>query len=339
MQYPKVTIITVNYNSEKYLRMCFHSIAGQDYPKEKLQIILVDNDSKDSSREYMVKAYTDVKVINSGYNAGYSGGANIGYKHATGEYVALMANDMIFPENWIKNMVAFMEKHKEAAVSTAVMVNGEDTSINEGELLNASPILVGREDTVGSGYTAVPWGGACMFRKSLFKLPFDSEYFIYGEDIYLGLMSWLRGYKVMANKIKVAHLGSITVGFFSKIQVHYNERNRLTNLLLFFKFKTIFLLFPLIASDLLIKLAYFLKTKRIDLVDAELEAIWWNMSNFKKNLRKRSVIQKKREVGDYALLNILCENVYGSGRLKGLLNSVAIGYFRVIKKIYKVFGV
>ncbi len=335
--YPKVTAIIVNYNGEEYLRKCFHSIVNQDYPIGRLQIIVVDNASKDASVSYIKNNYKSVNVIDSGGNLGYSGGANVGYKHATGDYVALMANDMIFPKKWVKEMVGSFEKDKTIAAVTSTMINvGEKRE--EGELLNASPILVGRTDTKKSGYTIVPWGGACMFRKNLFKLPFDSEYFIYGEDIYLGLLSWLRGYKLVENKIKVIHFGSITVGFFSKIQVHYNERNRLINILSFFKWKTIFLLSPLIIADILIKTIYFLSINRPDLVDAEKKAIFWNIKNLNKVLIKRRAIQKQRKVGDFTLLNIFCENIYGEGGFKRAFNILSTGYFQCIKKFYRKFN-
>ena len=339
MVYHSVSIIVVTYNGEKYLRKCFYSIAGQDYPKEKLQIIVVDNDSKDASIDYIKKTYKDALAVNSGGNLGYSGGGNFGYKYAKGDYVALMANDMIFPKDWIKKMVAFMEKNKGAAVGTCGMVNGEDASVTDGEVLNASPILVGRADTKNTGYTVVPWGGACMFRRKLFDEPFDADYFLYGEDTYLGLTAWLRGFKVMTAPIKVAHLGSVTIGFLSKTQVHYNERNRLINKMVFFKLGTSFLLIPLVVGDLAIKLAYFLKIKRPDLVKTELDAVWWNFRNFGKNMRKRRAVQAQRKVPDHVILDVLCENLYGDGRLKSKLNYFAGGYFRLIKRVYRKFGI
>ena len=339
MPSPFVSVIMVNYNVEKYLKKCFHTVAGQDYPKDRLQIIVADNDSKDGSLDYIKKTYKNVLAFNTGGNLGYSGGANFGYKHAKGEYVALMANDMIFPKDWVKKMVGFMEKNKDAAVATCSMVNGEDMSISDGEVLNASPILVGRTDTKRTGYTVVPWGGACIFRKGLFKEPFDSDYFLYGEDTYLGLMSWLRGYKVKSVPLKVAHMGSVTVGFFSKTQVHYNERNRLTNKLIFFRLSTSFFLIPLVVSDILVKLVYFLKIKRPDLVKTELEAIWWNFRNFGKNVGKRRVVQAQRKVGDHVIFDVLCENLYGDGRLKSKLNYFAGGYFRIMKKVYTRFRI
>ncbi len=336
--FPKVSIVVVNYNGEQWLRKCFHTIAAQKY-RGSLQIILVDNNSSDMSREFAKKKYKNAVVVNSGGNLGYSGGANFGCRYAKGEYVALMANDMFFPQDWIQKMVDFMEKDKDLAASTAIMVNGEDVSLSEGELLNASPVLVGRADTKGTGETVVPWGGACIFRRNLFPQPFDSEYFLYGEDIYLGLMSWLRGYKVKSNPVKVAHLGSVTVGFFSRTQVYYNERNRLANLLVFFKFKTLLMLAPLIVSDAALKLLYFLKAKRADLAKAEISALSWNLKDLKKNLRKRHYVQRQRKVADYKIFEVLCENMYGEGRVKNILNLPAIGYFRFLKCLWRLFKI
>ncbi len=340
MASPDVTAIVVNYNGEKWLRRCFHTIAKQSYPKERLRIVVVDNNSTDNSIDYIRKAYRNVVVVNSGSNLGYAGGVNLGYKYADGKYVALMANDIFFPKDWVEKMVASMENNRDCAASTALIVNGEDIGQAKGELLNATPILVGRGDTRNTGYTMIPWGSACVFRKDLFDLPFDSDYFLYGEDVYLGLMSWLKGYKVVDSGISVANLGSVTAGFFSKMQIHYNERNRLTNLLLFFKFKTLAALLPFILVDFFVKNVYFLKTRRPDLVHAELKAFWWNVTNFRKNNRKRHWVQEKREVSDFVMLDVLCENLYGtSGMIKGAINSVFMGYFRAIKKVWSVLKI
>jgi len=46
---PSVSIVTVNYNGKIYLENLFDSLANLDYPKEKLQIIMVDNASQDDS--------------------------------------------------------------------------------------------------------------------------------------------------------------------------------------------------------------------------------------------------------------------------------------------------
>ncbi len=340
MEYPPVSVVTVNYNGERYLRKCFRSIAFQDYPKDRMRVIVVDNRSQDGSTGFLKQAFPDVEIIDSGANLGYSGGGNLGYGRASGDYVVFMANDMIFPGDWVRKMVEFMEIRPEAAVATTLMVNGESTEGMEGEMVNASPVLTGRSDTVGSGCTVVPWGGACIIRRSLFRLPFDSDYFIYGEDVYLGLLSWLKGFRVVANTgTSVAHMGSVIVGFFSRDQVHYNERNRLTNLVLFFRKSTLAMLLPLVMTDLIVKFFHFIAIGRFDLVKAEAEAVWWNIANLRRNLGKRRAVQAERKVGDGVILGALCENVYGKGGLKDVANALMTAYFRFVKGVCTKFSV
>ena len=339
LEYPEICTVVINHNGETYLRKCFGSIVSQDYPEDKKRIMVVDNSSEDGSIDFIEKNYANVEVIESGGKLGYAGGANVGYRRAGGKYVILMANDVILPKNWTKNMVELMENREDVAAATTVMINGETTNAGLGDVVNASPVLVGKSDASDSNYTVVPWGGACIVRKDLFDVPFDADYFLYGEDVYLGLLSWLKGFKVVVGRMNVAHLGSVTVGFSSYTQVYYNERNRLTNLLLFFKRETILMLSPLIVFDIIIRFLYFLRTNRLDLVKAEGSAILWNIKNIRKNLKKRLVIQSARKVDDCITLDVLCEKLYGKGGLKDFINVFATSYFRLIKRVCRRFRI
>lgn len=55
---PFVSIITVNYNGKKYLRKCLDSIYKLNYPKNKFEIIVVDNCSTDDSINYVRKKFS-----------------------------------------------------------------------------------------------------------------------------------------------------------------------------------------------------------------------------------------------------------------------------------------
>ncbi|MBS3137439.1 glycosyltransferase, partial [Candidatus Woesearchaeota archaeon] len=52
MQYqPFVSIIIPAYNAEKYIGLVLEAISNQDYPKEKIEVILVDDNSTDKTIE------------------------------------------------------------------------------------------------------------------------------------------------------------------------------------------------------------------------------------------------------------------------------------------------
>ena len=62
--YPNVSVITVNFNGKKYLREFFNSVFRLNYPKDKLDVIFVDNVSTDDSVRFVRKNYPKVRIVN-----------------------------------------------------------------------------------------------------------------------------------------------------------------------------------------------------------------------------------------------------------------------------------
>ncbi len=91
----KITVIIPAYNIEDLLGRCIESVVSQDYPKELLEIIVVDDGSTDSTGriadEYADK-YQNVTVLHK-ENGGSSSARNLGLKHATGEYIGFVDSD------------------------------------------------------------------------------------------------------------------------------------------------------------------------------------------------------------------------------------------------------
>ncbi|WP_156804346.1 glycosyltransferase family 2 protein, partial [Rhodanobacter fulvus] len=61
--FPSVSIVIVNLNGKHHLHDCFQSIQRLNYPKDKIEVILVDNGSTDGSVEYVSKKFSWVKLI------------------------------------------------------------------------------------------------------------------------------------------------------------------------------------------------------------------------------------------------------------------------------------
>lgn len=91
----KITVIIPAYNIEDLLGRCIESVVSQDYPKELLEIIVVDDGSTDSTGriadEYADK-YQNVTALHK-ENGGSSSARNLGIKHATGEYIGFVDSD------------------------------------------------------------------------------------------------------------------------------------------------------------------------------------------------------------------------------------------------------
>ena len=107
MELPFVSIITPVYNSEKVIAECLNSIANQDYPKEKIEVIIPDGGSKDATLKIIESFKKDLNIIvcNNSLQTGEAG-KSVGVEIAKGEIIALIDSDNIMPDNnYIKNMV------------------------------------------------------------------------------------------------------------------------------------------------------------------------------------------------------------------------------------------
>jgi glycosyltransferase involved in cell wall biosynthesis len=103
MELPKISVVMPTLNSEKTLSLALESIQMQDYPSEKVEIIIADGGSRDRTLE-IAKKYTD-RVFHNPLKTGEAGKA-VGVKQATGEIIALIDSDNILPEkDWFLRMV------------------------------------------------------------------------------------------------------------------------------------------------------------------------------------------------------------------------------------------
>jgi len=100
---PSISVIVPTLNSSKYLNLCLDSIANQEYPKELIEILIIDGGSVDNTIE-IAKNYTK-KILNNPLRTGEAGKA-IGVKNAKNELIALIDSDNILPDkNWFLEMI------------------------------------------------------------------------------------------------------------------------------------------------------------------------------------------------------------------------------------------
>src|SRR3989338_11295900 len=109
-----LSIIYVNFNSYTYLRESIKSVYASSFPKNKLEIIVIDNASKEDCVGKIRKEFTDVKVIGSRNNLGFAKANNKGIKKAQGKYILLLNPDTIIENDTLKILFAFMEKNNKA---------------------------------------------------------------------------------------------------------------------------------------------------------------------------------------------------------------------------------
>src|SRR5690606_32507001 len=98
----KVSIIILGFNQVEYTRKCVESI--RKHTRQKYELILVDNGSKDGTETYF-RSVPGAKVVRNAENLGVSRGWNQGMRLADGDYLLILNNDVIVGPGWLENMV------------------------------------------------------------------------------------------------------------------------------------------------------------------------------------------------------------------------------------------
>ena len=93
VQCPLVSVVIPNFNNESYLAECLESVIAQSY--KRIEIIVVDDGSTDSSIEILDKYQSKIRVIRSSHN-GASAARNIGIEQSKGKFIAFMDSDDIW---------------------------------------------------------------------------------------------------------------------------------------------------------------------------------------------------------------------------------------------------
>ena len=119
-----VSIIIPCYNEEKLLKKAVLSCISEDYPKELLEVIIVDDGSTDNSLKIAKSLENEQIKVFSKKRGGKSSALNFGIKKAKFGLIATMDADSYYSsESSLKNMVPYFADKKIAAVTPAMKVS------------------------------------------------------------------------------------------------------------------------------------------------------------------------------------------------------------------------
>lgn len=204
---PRVAIVILNYNGRHHLAGCFDSLAALEYPKERLEVILVDNGSVDGSVEEMGQRHGWVRLLVNAQNVGFSAGCNQGARAADRpDVLVFLNNDMRVERDWLRELVAPLREGS-AQATTAKMLSWDGKLMNSaGGGMNYYGIGIqkGYLEPLGPEYdkggpTLFACGGAMAVLADVFHGAggFDEEFFAYYEDVDLGWRLWVQGHRIL----------------------------------------------------------------------------------------------------------------------------------------------
>lgn len=126
-----LTTVIVNWNAGELLRQCLGSVK----PARNglmVQVIVVDNASRDGSGEMVQREVPDFEVINSGANLGFARGSNLARLFLRSDLILFPNPDMILMENLLVSTVQFMRHHPDVGASGSKMLYPDRTVQEQG---------------------------------------------------------------------------------------------------------------------------------------------------------------------------------------------------------------
>lgn len=233
----EVSIITINYNGLEDTCALIDSIPFN----ENMEVIVVDNASKNQEAEIITKRFPQVKVIKSEINLGFAGGNNLGIQTAQGMYLFLINNDTILKDFNIQALIDRIETSPDIGmVCPKIRFAWGNHPIQFAGYSKFSRISVRNhaigfnEEDHGQYDTAYPTPyahGAAMLirREAIEKVEFMPEcYFLYYEELDWSMMFNRAGYQIWYEpKCTIYHKESQATGQNSPLRTYYITRNRL----------------------------------------------------------------------------------------------------------------
>lgn len=204
----KLSIIIVNYKVKDLLAQTIRSLATAE-DIENCEIIVVDNNSQDGSKELIKNDFQMVNYIESKTNLGFGKACNLGAKNANGKYLMMLNPDTIISKNTLSFGINYLENHSEVGILGPKILNQDGsfqfqcrrsfpTPLNAFAYMSGLSKIFPKSKIFGAyNLTYLPIdeecspdavSGACFFiPKELFLQigGFDEQFFMYGEDLDL----------------------------------------------------------------------------------------------------------------------------------------------------------
>ena len=233
----ELSIITVNYNGLNDTCALIESIPFN----EKMEVIVVDNASKEDEASIISQRFPRVRTIRSEKNLGFAGGNNLGIKEAKGKYLFLINNDTIFKDFQVQLLIEKLASSPQIAIVCPKIRFAWGT--NPIQFAGYTPLscVTIRNKAIGFGEedrgqhdtphpTPYAHGAAMMIkREAIDKVGLMPEcYFLYYEELDWSMMFTRAGYEIWyVPACTIYHKESQSTGQNSPLRTYYITRNRL----------------------------------------------------------------------------------------------------------------
>lgn len=195
-QLPKVTVMVPACNEEKCLAKTVNSLLHLKYPKGKLQIIIIDDGSKDKTLDIARGFEKDGVIVLTKPNGGKGTALNMGLKHAKGEFVACLDADSVVEADALLKMLGYFDKRSVMAVTPSLKCTTPTTIWQKIQVVEFLLGVYLRKVFAYLGSIHVTPGPFTVFRKEFFDKYGGYDVTTCTEDIEISLRIQAYGYEI-----------------------------------------------------------------------------------------------------------------------------------------------
>lgn len=311
---PLVSVIILNYNGRSSLvstifETCLASVL--QCTNVNYEVLFVDNGSTDDSVEFVnMKFGTDkrLKIIQNGKNLGFAEGNNVAIPYAKGKYILFLNDDVIVSPLFLSELVQTMELNPQIGACSCREKRG---AVGMSCDIYGFPIT--RFDDSSQVFYVPGW--ALLTRRDLVTKigAFDAKYFAFAEDLDFCWRVRLAGYQIAVNPNAVAyHLGGGTLKIEGisenddAVEFHFSlkrsglfERNIIRTLIKNYSVTNILVIVPkYLALQTTESLVSIYLAGLSVFRNVYLQALIWNIKNFRDTWLTRQLVQSFRKVSD-----------------------------------------
>lgn len=162
-----VSIVIPTFNRRVKLRRLIRTIYESDYPSDKIEIIVVNNEFGDKAIETIKEEFPQIIMHNSLCNLFSGGSRDLGQKISKGEYIFFVDDDNVLHPKCISGLVERMSKNMNIGICAPLMLFFDDKKV----IWSAGGVLYS-------------WGGVAMLHhnENIDKISLPDE--IYGADFF-----------------------------------------------------------------------------------------------------------------------------------------------------------
>lgn len=195
-KFPKVSIIVPAYNEEENLFKTISSLLRMDYPKDKLEIIVVDDGSTDNTYKIAKQFISEGVKVYTKKNGGKGTALNHGLKKVTGDFIGCLDADSFVAKDSLKKMLAYFDNPKVMAVTPSLKVYKPKNFLQRIQMIEYLIGIFLRKIFALLGSIHVTPGPFSIYRKEFFDKYGGYDEDNLTEDIEIALRIQSKGYNI-----------------------------------------------------------------------------------------------------------------------------------------------